>query len=305
MTTKRTSIILASATALIWGLSFLSIKTAVAVVPPMSLGLARFVVGLVVFIVIFLGLRKWPRLAARDLPLMAATGLVGVTLYFVGENNGVSMLSASEASIIVGTIPVLTMLAERVFMKTRLTGLQYGAAAMSAAGVTLMVVESLRLSAAPLGYLYMGLAAIAWVAYAILTKPLFEKYESLEISFWQSLFGAIGFIPLSLAEKVEWAAVTPVIVANILYLGIFCSALGYLFYVISLQGLGAGVSSVFINLIPVVSVVASFFILGEKLSMAQLAGGAVAVAGVYLTSLAGPGNKQANANKPGGASVAV
>ena len=298
MTTKRTAILLASATAFIWGLSFLSIKTAVAVIPPMSLGLARFVVAGAVFVVIFVAMRKRPRLAARDIPLMAGTGLVGITLYFVGENNGIMLLSASEASIIVGSIPVLTMLAERVFMKAGLTRLQYGGAAMSAAGVALMVVESLRLSAAPLGYLYMGIAALAWVAYAILTRPLFEKYESLEISFWQSLFGAAGFVPLALSEKVEWAAITPVIVANVLYLGIFCSALGYLFYVISLQTLGAGVSSVFINLIPVVSVAASFVVLGERLSPAQLAGGAVAVAGVYLTSLSRPGNRRTAASKP-------
>ena len=49
--------------------------------------------------------------------------------------------------------------------------------------------------------------------------------------------------------------------------------------------LGAGVASVFINLIPVVSVVASFFILGERLSQLQLGGAAVAVAGVYLTTM--------------------
>ena len=60
MTTKSTAIVLASATAFIWGLSFLSIKTAVAVIPPMSLGLARFVVAVAVFIMLFAAMRKWP-----------------------------------------------------------------------------------------------------------------------------------------------------------------------------------------------------------------------------------------------------
>ncbi|HQO65493.1 MAG TPA: hypothetical protein PLI66_02080, partial [Spirochaetales bacterium] len=49
-TTKKTAILLATLTAFIWGLSFLSIKTAVAVIPPITLGLARFIVADVVLL---------------------------------------------------------------------------------------------------------------------------------------------------------------------------------------------------------------------------------------------------------------
>ncbi|MBN2875345.1 MAG: DMT family transporter, partial [Spirochaetales bacterium] len=284
---KRTAILLATITAFLWGLSFLSIKTAVAVVPPTSLGLARFVIASVMMLVLFAVMRRRPRLALKDLPAMAWTGFLGITLYFIGENNGVLLLTASEASIIVGTIPVLTMIAERAVLRTKLSVLQYFGAAMSAAGVALIVIESLRLSPAPLGYAFMGLAALTWVAYAFFTKPLLVTYDSLEVTLWQSVFGAVGFIPFVLFESVDWAAVTPVVVANVVYLGVFCSAVGYLFYVVSLQVLGAGVSSVFINLIPVVSVAASFVLLGERLSPVQLAGGVVAVAGVYTATLSG------------------
>ncbi len=298
-TTRKTAIILATATAFIWGLSFLSIKTAVAVIPPMSLGLARFTIAVLVLLLVFAAMRRRPRLAPKDLPLMAGAGLVGVTLYFLGENNGILVLSASEASIIVGTIPVLTMLAERLFSRTRLRVPQYAGAGLSATGVTLIVLESLRLSPAPMGYLYMGVAALAWVAYAFMTKPLLARYDSLEVTLWQSLFGGLGFIPFALTERLDWAAVSPVVAANVLYLGIFCSAIGYLLYVASLKVLGAGVSSVFINLIPVVSVAASFIVLGERLSALQLVGGAVAVGGVYLASFSG-----GQRGKPGRVSAA-
>ncbi len=290
---KRLAVVLATATAFIWGLSFLSIKTAVAVLPPMTLGLSRFIIASVILLCIFLVRRKKPRLALRDLPAMAGAGLVGVTLYFLGENNGVLLLSASEASLIVGTIPVLTMIAERIFIRSRLTGIQYLGAAASAIGVTLIVVESLRLSPSPLGYLYMGLAALSWVLYSFITRPLLSRYDSLEVTFWQSLFGAVGFIPFALAERFDIAAVSPIIIANVLYLGIFCSAIGYLFYVASLKTLGAGVSSVFINLIPVVSVAASFVILGERLSVIQMTGGGIAVGGVYMASLSRSGKSRA------------
>lgn len=291
-TTKSTAILYATATAFIWGMSFLSIKAVVAVIPPMSLGLSRFIIASIVLLILFAVLKKRPNLAVKDLPRMIGSSLVGYTLYFLGENNGVLLLSASEASIIVGTIPVLTMLSERLFAHTKLSAAQYAGAGLSAVGVTLIVVESLRLSLAPLGYLYMGFAALSWVVYAFTTKPLLSKYDSLEVTLWQTLFGAAGFVPFALLEHVEWSAVTPGIVANVLYLGVFCSAVGYLFYIISLKVLGAGVSSVFINLIPVVSVAAAFIIFGERLSPLQFAGGGVAISGVYLASLAGSKQKQ-------------
>lgn len=71
---------------------------------------------------------------------------------------------------------------------------------------------------------------------------------------------------------------------NVVFLGVLGSAIGYWLYVIMLDNLGASRSSVFINLIPVVSVIASFFVLGERLALLQILGGAAALAGVYLAT---------------------
>ncbi len=215
---------------------------------------------------------------------MAGAGLIGVTLYFLGENNGIKLLSASESSIIIGTIPVLTVLTERIFLKVRLSRAQYTGAAMSAIGVSVIVMESLKLSANPIGYLFMALAAFAWVVYGFMTKKLAGKYTRMEITFWQSLFGGIGFIPFVFFEKLDWSMVNTSIVLQVLYLAVLGSAVGYFFYITSLDVLGTSVASVFINLIPVVSVIASFFILKERLTMFQILGGIITIAGVYLAN---------------------
>ncbi|MCX7023396.1 MAG: DMT family transporter [Spirochaetes bacterium] len=283
-------------TALAWGLSFLSIKVSVAVLPPMTLGLARFVIASALLLAIVAvmgsdaaGRRGLSRLRfeARDFPSLAGAGLVGVTIYFLCENNGVLLLSASESSIIIGTIPVITMLSERLFLGTRLAKLQYFGSALSAGGVILIVAESLHLSAAPIGYLFMLGAALSWVGYSFITRPALARYGRIETTFWQSVFGAAGFLPFVIFERTDWSRVDGVIVLNVLFLGIVCSALGYLLYVHNLKILGAGVASVFINLIPVVSVVSSFFILGERMSGFQVAGAVVVIAGVWLATTGG------------------
>jgi len=159
------------ATALIWGLSFLSIKVAIAAIPPMTLGLLRFVIAAALLPLLALATRESLRVEPRDLPRLASGGLLGVTLYFLCENNGVKLLSASEASLIVGVIPVVTMLAERAFLGTRVGFRSYLGALLSFAGVGLIAARSAGASSSPLGFLYMGGAALCWVAYSFVTAP--------------------------------------------------------------------------------------------------------------------------------------
>lgn len=282
------------ATALIWGLTFLSIKVVVAVFPPMSLGFARFVVAVAILPLVALATKESLRVAPRDLPLLAASGLVGVTLYFLCENNGIMLLSASEASLIIGSIPVLTMLAERLFLGSSLGGRAYLGAVLSLAGVGLIAARSPGAASSPMGFVFMAGAAISWVGYSFLTRPLGSRYGRVAITFWQSLFGMLGFVPFVLAELPAWAMPGPVVVLNILYLGVFGSAIGYWFYVTSLDILGAGAASAFINLIPVVSVVAAYLVLGERLAGLQLLGGAVAVLGVWLATAPAKGKAPAS-----------
>ncbi|HUX42112.1 MAG TPA: DMT family transporter [Rectinemataceae bacterium] len=273
------------ATAFLWGLSFLSIKTAIAEVPPMTLGLARFAVAILLLPLIALAVKEDLRVKARDIPMLVVGGLVGYTFYFFGENNGVKRLSASESSIIVGTIPVVTMLAERIFLRTRLSWRSWAGAALSLGGVVLIVAGTGGGTSSLPGYLFMGLAALSWVVYAFITRRISGRYGQVAVTFWQTLFGFIGFIPFALAESASWRVPSSAAILNILYLGIFCSALGYWLYIMALDSLGPGASSVFINLIPVVSVIAAFFILGDRLSASQWAGAVVAIAGVYLATM--------------------
>lgn len=285
MAVSRRLAVLCSLTAsFIWGFTFISIKVALGALPPMSLGLARFAVAGILLAGLLAARGRPPRLDRPDAGRMAASGLVGVTAYFFFENNGILRISASEASLMTATIPVFTLLAESAFLRARLSAAKGAGAALSVAGIALIVAESFRFSRSPLGYLYMLLAAFAWVGYGFLTQPLASRYDRLEITFWQSVFGMAGFVPFALFEIVNWAAFGWGVGLNVIFLGIFGSALATVFYVTGLNVLGPGVVNVHINLIPVVSVAASFALLGERLSPLQMAGGAVVVGGVYLAT---------------------
>jgi drug/metabolite transporter (DMT)-like permease len=301
MTKKNKALAAVIACVLFWGFSFISIKIAVAVFPPMTLGALRFALAVVILFFVKRKIAPEEKIEKKDIPLLAGAGITGVTLYFFFENNGVALIPASEASIFVGSIPVITMIAEAVwakitssqkkelkekqcslFIKIVLPG---SGALISLVGVALVAGVSLALSGTALGYAYMSGACVSWVAYCLLTRPLFASHSRIFIVFWQSLVGFIGFLPFTFFEP-SWQMPGLDVWGHLLFLGLFCSALGYWFYAMALEDLGVSKATIFINFIPVVSAIGGFFVLGERLKPLQWFGAALVLAGVYLTMLA-------------------
>ena len=130
-------------------------------------------------------------------------------------------------------------------------------------------------------------AVVAWVAYTFATRSVSQRYGRINVTFWQSLFGLIGCLPFALLEAGHWRRPGPLIVLNVLYLGVVCSAAGYWLYVATIDHLGIGQASIFINLIPVVAVIAAFFLLGDRLGPFQWVGAGIALTGVYLATSPG------------------
>jgi len=289
---------------LFWGFSFISTKIAIVVFPPMSLAMLRFAVALVFLYFIKLKLAPGEKLRKKDIPLLFAAGFTGVTLYFFFENTGIALVSASEASIAVSSIPALIMITEMITGKITIrrkktaqdalpnmkneTGQprrktrQWIGCLVSIAGVWLVAGVSFSISGNVTGYLFMTGAAFSWVAYSFLTRPLFAHCSRIYIVFWQTAAGFIFFIPFSLMEYQSWGNVDIEVIMHLLFLGIFCSAIGYWYYVRAMEVLGVSVSAIFINLIPVVTVIAGFFVLDDRLTLLQWIGAALVVSGVYL-----------------------
>jgi drug/metabolite transporter (DMT)-like permease len=256
----------------------------------MTLGALRFAIAVVILAVIrgIQNLRE--RLSPRDIPLLVVSGISGVTLYFFCENNGVALVSASEASIIIASIPVLTLLTEFIWGKFRASkdtplfkkSVWLGVF-LSMVGVILVAGVSITITGNAAGYVFMGGAALCWVAYGFATKPLFARHSQSFIVFWQNFFGFLGFLPFAIMEFNRIGKPGPAVILHVLFLAVFCSAIGYLIYAHAMRALGVSATSVFINLVPLVTVSAGFIILGERLTPLQWAGAVLVLTGVYFT----------------------
>jgi len=303
---RKTAIFSIIACVLLWGFSFISIKESLPVFPPMTLGAVRFTIAIAVLFLMYRFSSEWQganKTLKSDMPLLVGSGLSGVTFYFFFENNGVMRVTASEASIITAAIPVLTMIADWLVAKSffqkkcadgtpRLGWQSWLGAFISIAGVALVAGISFSLSGSISGYVYMGGAALCWVGYSLLTRPLFDRKRSrLYIVFWQNFFGFLGLLPFAILEYKSWGNPTLPVMLHVVFLALGCSALGYWLYAHAMEALGISTTSVFINLIPVVTVIAGFLVLHERLTLLQGAGAALVLAGVYLTILPQRANK--------------
>jgi len=295
MNRRTTSVLLptlaALAVVLLWGMSFVSSRAILNPgFPPLTMALARFAVASIVLALLRRSLEPGSRFGRRELPLLAASGFLGVTLYFFFETRGIKLTSASNAALIIAPIPAFTVAAEVLFFHNPIHWRQAIGITLSVFGVYLIVGRrGTHLPRALEGNLFMLGACLSWVAYVAVSRRLHAgaaARRSLSLTAWQNLIGAAFMLPLALTERRGWIVAGPLVWLNILYLGLFCSALGYFLYQFALVRLGPVAVSAFVNLIPVVGAVGGLVVLGETLATAQMAGGLVVVFGVFLVNLA-------------------
>ncbi len=276
-------------TILIWGLSYISTKVLLDYLMPMEIAFFRFVLASLAMFLVAL-FKKPQKLARQDAFRLIAGGAIGIPVYFIMENNGLKLTTAGMASMIIAIIPVLNALTGFLFFKEKNTWRSWAGVAFSFLGVYLIVSYGVGSSGGIAGGTLEGnllilMAAISWTVFTRVNAPLLKKYNSFTVNFYQILAGTflLGF--LALPGGINLTVFVPIVVANLLYLGILSSALAYFLYLFALKSLGTTSVTTFINLIPVFGVLGGVFILGEVVFPGQILGGLVVILGVVLVTV--------------------
>jgi len=270
-----------------WGYSFISTKVVLDQIPPVSIALIRQFIAVLVLLPIAIYRKELSRTSFRDMSTIALGGFFGTVLYAVFENTGLQYTTASNASMIVSALPVFTLFAEAALFRVKVRLGMILCLLLSMAGVYLVVTVngSLMISSSQfLGNVMILGAMASWVVYTILIRGIAGKYSSMNIITYQSLASIILFVPFVLPEAGMWDSLLSLshsTLANLLFLGVFCSALANLFFIYAVQRLGASLPSAFLNLIPVVTIVCGYIFLQERLTLVQIAGMALIMSALY------------------------
>lgn len=267
-------------TVLFWGISFINIKIAVSEVPPITMALIRFIIASTILVVIMKRLEPDSKLKKEDRLKMVLAGFLGITIYFYFENSGVKMTTASNASLISSIIPITAIALDMIIFKTKPSVMKFVGMGCAIAGAYLAVTANGQLSfdsATFKGNLFMVFAMLAWSLYTLLNKTLQDKYSGLFLTTCQTLFGTILLVPASFIEYRQWHLFSLTAFYNILFLAVCCSAIAYFLYIFALKRLDVAITTLYLNLTPVVGVIGGYLVLGETVLPVQLLGGVIII----------------------------
>lgn len=256
-------------------------------VPPLTVGLIRFSVASVVLAVWVRLIRRHARPDRADIRRLMVGGLLGITIYFSVENIGVNLATASDAALLVAAYPALTALLELVVYRKR-TGLQ-GLIGIGLAVVGVCFVVGYAPASGSnrlIGDVLLVVSGIVWALYNFATRGVVTRHATPVVLYYQSVAGAIGFLPLALLEHGQWHEFTrPVAtISSLASLTVLCSIIGLGLYAKGLQRLSPSTAVNMLNLVPLFGLAVAVVILGESVTPLQIMGGVVVIAGVTVTS---------------------
>lgn len=223
---------------------------------------------------------KWP--ARSDTPAILLVTLFQPLMYFIAENFGLRLVSASIASIIIATIPVVTPLVAGPFLGERLNRWGVAGLVLSLAGVAIIVLER-RIEAqfTPLGLVLVFIAVLAAVFYSVAVRKAPARYRPLTLVKMQSLIGLPIILTMALiAEGAPATLPEPRVALHLIYLGLFPSSLAFVFLSTGIRRLGASRANVFTNLVPGFTAVFAWLLVGEQFTLQKVLGMLIVVAGV-------------------------
>lgn len=277
----------------LYGLSYLFTKQTAETASPLALLGWRFVVALAAMsLCVALGFIS-VRLKGRRLGPLLRVALFCPCLYFIGETVGIRETTVTESGVFLACVPALSLLASTVILKKKPTKRQIIGILVTFLGVmTTVVAVGLSSSLSPVGYAALMLAVVAYALYSVFVD-LAADYTGAEITYVMLCSGAAFYGLLALGEAAAHGALSELLTlparsgtfrTAVLYQGIGCSVAAFFLSNAAIAKIGVNKTSSFIGVSTIVSILAGALALGEPLSVGQIVGTAVIVAGVYTAN---------------------
>ncbi|MFP9127984.1 DMT family transporter [Niallia sp. BSM11] len=281
--------IAALVTIFIWGITFISTKVLLTGFTPTEILFFRFAIGFIMLLIIFPARMK---VADRKHELLfICAGLCGVTLYYLLENIALTMTMASNVGVISGIVPFSTAVLTMLFLKDeRLKGNFFVGFAMAMIGIFLISYNGkANFQLNPLGDMLAAVATFAWAAYSVLTKKISSYgYHPIQTTKRVFFYGLLLMVPtlFFFDFKLELARfANPIYLFNILFLGIGASAVCFVTWNTAVNILGAIKTSVYIYMVPVITVVVSMLVLHEQLTKLSALGILLTLVGLVVSEV--------------------
>ncbi len=283
---RREAILLTLLTAFLWGTSF----------PAVSLGLES---GLnpVSFVFLRFGVASIPMLflsIARGKDMMSIVSnkyllVLGIinTFSFILQFEGQVHATASLSALLVNMSALVAAAGSALFLGETFGKVKTAAVSIALVGVFFLTTNgNITITREEtFSSLLLGMTAVSWGAYVIVDKKMLEKcrVDALGMTTWIVLLTCIFTAPMLLFYGFT-PPLNPVSWGTVLYTALLNTALPYAIYQAGLERLSATISSIILLVEPVVAIVFSSLILGERMNVVQLAGATMILCSIFMVS---------------------
>lgn len=280
--------------AFLWGGTFIAGRLIAQQIPHMIAAFLRFAIAVAFLVPLLLYQeRSFPKLNRQQLHATFALGATGIFFYNLCFFAALSRMPAGRTALFVALNPSVTALALVIFMGERLSWRRYfgiflafiGASVVISRGDLLSLWQNIGASLGR-GELFMLAAISAWAAYTIIGRHALKGLSPLAATTYAALWGllllgvaALPELPALHLEQFTWQ-----VWLALLYLGAGGTVIGFVWYCQGVKHIGPTRAAIFNNLVPVFGISLGAVLLNETILSSMLIGGALTIAGVYLTN---------------------
>ena len=276
----------------VWGASFVATKLALRDVSPATVVWLRFSMGAAILWLAVAWRRQFSLPEKSSLAFFALLGFLGITFHQWLQSTGLQTAQATTTAWIVATTPVFMALIGWLALRERLVWLQIGGILLTTIGVLLVVTNGDLAALAggrfgTVGDFLILISSLNWAVFSALSRRGLQRARAasptLMMAYVMSfgwLFNTVLFLlgpgpgEISQLSRDGWLGV--------LFLGIFCSGLAYIFWYDALQLLPVAQTGAYLYIEPFVTLLVAAAILSEPITLASLLGGATILVGVWL-----------------------
>jgi len=263
------------------------VKIGLVSIPPLSFAFLRFLIAGIFILPFLISRNKIKSLwELAPLSLLATLNIIVFVL-------GIKTTTATIAQLLYAGVPLLTGLFLFVFFKERLTQKKTIGISLGFLGVALVVLlpifeKGTKFSGDLSGNLLISIGVISWSLYALFSKKKLQSFSPFVMTAAFILVTCIVLFPLFIAESITypawWKALTPSSILSLIYIGIVSTIFTYLLNQYAIKHGGSIFASMQFYLIPVFAYFFAFLLLGEGLTLGLVAGGFLALLGIYITT---------------------
>ncbi|MEJ2470023.1 MAG: DMT family transporter [Desulfuromonadales bacterium] len=283
------------AAAFFWGGTFVAARLLAGNAHPVSAAFFRFsVASLLLLLAVWKVEGGLPRLNLRQAVAVAGLGLTGIFAYNLFFFNGLALIEASRAALIIALNPVAITLCSALIYREVLPLSRIVGIPLSVTGALVVITRGhptlILTGGIGRGELLIFGCVLSWTLYSVIGKTAMRDLSPLAAVCWSALAGTLFMLPLavyygSFGEMLHFSALDWL---NIVYLGLFGTVVGFFWYFQGIQRIGPSRAAVFINFVPVNGVLLATLILGESLGLSVIGGGLLVVVGAYLANAPRP-----------------